>query len=261
MGTRITSQKRGRGSPRYRTPGHRYYGDVSYPVLAKSLGQVLYFEMDPGRHALLAEILLEDGKTTLAVIAAEGLKVGDKVLFRYEQTYTLPEVFEYDRTLVKTGCVLPLSMIADGCFAFNLESQPADGGRLGRSSGSNILVVGHDEETGLVTVKLDSKKLKVLDPRCRATIGIAAGGGRKEKPFKKAGYKRFAMRARDKVWPKASGTSMSAYDHPFGGKSFGKAKTVSHSTSPGRKVGLIAASRTGRRKGKRARATEGQQES
>ena len=96
-----------------------------------------------------------------------------------------------------------------------------------------------------------------MDPRCRATVGIAAGGGRTEKPFKKAGYKFYAVRMRATLWPHVRGTAMSAYDHPHGGRSFGKPTAVSRNAPPGRKVGLIAARRTGRRKGKRAKAGDG----
>ncbi len=82
---------------------------------------------------------------------------------------------------------------------------------------------------------------------------MAAGGGRLEKPFKKAGTHWHAVRARNKYYPVVRGTAMAAYDHPHGGKSFGKPTAVKRSTPPGRKVGQVAAKRTGRRKGKVAR--------
>lgn len=256
MGTHITTQKRGKGSQRYRTPGHRYYGHIAYSLLRDRMGQIVELIHDPGRRSLVARVLLDDGVTETDILAPEGLKVGDKIHFQYEDNYTKPEVFEYDTSIVTNGSVLPLSKIPDGTSIFNLEIAPADGGKLGRSGGAAILIVGRDEENGNVTVRLASKQLKVLDPRCRATIGVSACGGRTEKPFKKAGYKMYAMRARGQLWPKVRGTAMSAYDHPHGGKSFGKPTTVARGTSPGANVGLIAASRTGRRRGKRVKAGE-----
>ena len=255
MGTHLTTQKRGRGSQRYRAPGNKYYGPIRYKLLDNVTGQITALIHDPGRRAIVAEILLDDGKSTAEMIAPEGIRIGDKMFYRHIKTYVTPETFEYDHTLITNGSVLPLAMIPDGTTVFNLELDPNDGGKLGKTGGSGILIVGRDEDNGKVTVKLASKQLKVMDPRCRATIGIAAGGQRTEKPFMKAGYKMFAMRARGQVWPKVRGTAMSAYDHPHGGRSFGKSKTQARGTSPGRNVGLIAARRTGRRKGKRTRAS------
>jgi large subunit ribosomal protein L2 len=57
--------------------------------------------------------------------------------------------------------------------------------------------------------------------------------------------------ARHKLFPKVSGSAMNAVDHPFGNKRSlrkSKAKPVSRHAPPGRKVGYIAARRTGRRK-------------
>jgi large subunit ribosomal protein L2 len=51
-------------------------------------------------------------------------------------------------------------------------------------------------------------------------------------------------------YPRVSGVAMNAVDHPFGGgnrKHPGKPTTVSRNAPPGRKVGHIAARRTGKR--------------
>ncbi len=236
MGTAIRSQKRGHGGPSYQSPGHRFFIAVKYSHKAQEHGQVTAFVDDPAHSALLAEITLDDGKKTYA-IAAEGLAKGDDVEFG-------------QNAKVMLGSVLPLEKIPDGSPVFNLEMKPGDGGKLGRSSGSACYIVSHDEENGRVTIKTPSKKVKILEPNCLATIGVACGGGRLEKPFKKAGNKFHAMHARNKYYPIVRGAAMSAYDHPHGGKSLGKPSTVARSTPPGRKVGHIAARRTGRRKGK-----------
>ncbi len=73
---------------------------------------------------------------------------------------------------------------------------------------------------------------------------------RLEKPFLKAGNKWFKMKALNRYYPHVRGRAMSAYDHPYGGKTGGKPTMVSHGTPPGRKAGHIGARRTGRRKGK-----------
>ena len=102
------------------------------------------------------------------------------------------------------------------------------------------------------TVLLDKdrlKKLKRLNPRCRATIGVVAGGGRTEKPFVKAGKKFHKMRVRGTKYPRVRGVAMNACDHPFGGggrQHPGRPKSVARGAPPGRKVGAIASRRTGR---------------
>ena len=59
------------------------------------------------------------------------------------------------------------------------------------------------------------------------------------------------MKAKGKKYPKVCGISMNAVDHPFGGGSSthkGRPPQSSRHAPPGRKVGKIAPSRTGKRK-------------
>ena len=83
---------------------------------------------------------------------------------------------------------------------------------------------------------------------CRATIGSVAGSGRGEKPIAKAGKNFTVTGARPKIWPKVRGVAMNAVDHPHGSgrkQTIGINSTVSRNAPPGRKVGHIAAKRTG----------------
>merc|ERR1712221_28878 len=95
---------------------------------------------------------------------------------------------------------------------------------------------------------------KVLDSRCRGTIGIIAGGGRIDKPLLKAGRAYHKYKVKRNCWPKVRGVAMNPVEHPHGGgnhQHIGHPSTVKRTTSPGRKVGLIAARRTGRIRGTR----------
>ena len=79
-------------------------------------------------------------------------------------------------------------------------------------------------------------------------IGVAAGSGRSEKPFVRAGKKWFAMRARGRLYPKTAAVAMNAVDHPFGsgrGRHMGKPSVPPRNAPAGRKVGQIKARRTG----------------
>ena len=92
-----------------------------------------------------------------------------------------------------------------------------------------------------VVVQLPSKKKKTFHPDCRASIGIIAAGGKKEKPFLKAGKRFFAMKAKNKLWPKMSGSAQNAVDHPFGNKRSSrksKARPAPRNAPPGRKLKL-----------------------
>jgi len=83
-------------------------------------------------------------------------------------------------------------------------------------------------------------------------VGIVAGGGRIDKPMLKAGRNYHKYKAKRKSWPRVRGVAMNPVDHPFGGgnhQHIGKPSTVSRYAPPGRKVGLIAARRTGRIRG------------
>ena len=116
----------------------------------------------------------------------------------------------------------------------------------------NIGLLKLDAETEtMIKIKLPSNKEKAFLPTCRAAIGIAAGAGRLEKPFMKAGTKFFKMRARNKLYPKVCGISMNAVDHPFGGchsTHKGRPTLSPRSAPPGRKVGKIAPRRTGKKR-------------
>lgn len=238
MGTRIRQQKRGKGTPAFRSPGHRFLGDIRYSTPSEKTlkGRVVAFRHDPARDVLVAEILLQDGRKFYN-LAAEGLAVGDEI--------------EVGRNaLPSLGSITVLSNIPDGTPVFNVELKPGDGGKLSRSSGTSCFKLAEDEDSGLISVQLSSKEVRNFMPNCFATIGVASGGGRLEKPFLKAGSRRFKMKALNRYYPYVRGRAMSAYDHPYGGKTGGKPTTVAHGTPPGRKAGHIGARKTGRSKGK-----------
>jgi large subunit ribosomal protein L2 len=199
-------------------------------------GTVIDILDDPGRTGLLCQLLLEDGRK-IYNLAAEGLAVGQEVWFG-------------NNAPAKNGCVLPLEKIPDGTPIFNIEKVPQDGGKFARAAGTAAYIVAHNEINGRVSIRLSSRAVVELDPRSRATIGVVSGGGRLEKPIVKAGTAFYINHARNRLWPKVRGTAMSAYDHPHGGRSLGKSNTVARNTPPGRKVGSVAARRTGRRRGK-----------
>lgn len=232
MGKTITSVKRGKGSPTYTKPSHRFKG--ASQVLNRQEAQVIDIITSQAHSAPVLVLQYEDNSNSL-MVAPEGLRVGDTI--------------QIDGTELKNGNFMKLKDVAIGVDLFNIERVPGDGGKFVRSSGASAKVVAKTKKG--ITVKLPSKKLKTFHPDCRATIGVVAGGGRKEKPFFKAGRKFHAMKAKNVYWPITSATSMNAADHPFGNtRSLRKAKSrpAPANAPPGRKVGAIRPRKTGRGK-------------
>ena len=241
MGRRIITQRRGRGGPRYRVPGHRFEGGVNYPQGSKYAngisGQVVSIDKDPARTAPVAKILLEDYQE-IRLVAPEGMKVGQWVSIGAEAK-------------LEMGNVLPLGRIPEGTLVYNIELTPGDGGKVVRSSGGAAAIVSHDRDRGITFVRLPSKKTAEIPSKCLATIGVVAGGGRTEKPMVRAGQNFHRHKARNKLYPRVRGVAMNAQNHPHGGGSHGytgRPASVARNTPPGRKVGMIAPKRAGRLK-------------
>jgi large subunit ribosomal protein L2 len=237
MGKNLIQQRRGKGTATFRAPSFRYKGATSHNKLTKETlkGRILDIVSCPGHSAPLVQIEYENGEKTL-MIAPEGVRVGDRVRSGPESP-------------VRVGCILPLKNIPEGTPIYNIESNPGDGGKFVKSSGTAAKIVG---KTGAgISIKLPSNKQKIFNPECRACVGVIAGSGRTEKPFLKAGNRYYAKKAKNKIYPKVQGTSMNAVAHPFGGGSShikGRPTQASRNSPPGRKVGSISPRRSGHKR-------------
>ena len=240
MGKRIIAQRRGRGSPTFRAPSHKYKGNLEHVKVNKNetvAGVIKEIVHDPARSAPIASIMIEKGKQIEEkfVIVPEGVGEGDEMAYG-------------ESAAIKTGNTLPLRCIPEGITICNLEARPNDGGKFARASGNCATLLAHEQETRKTLVVMPSGKKKWLSSDCFATIGVVAGGGRTEKPFVKAGKKYHKMKARAAKYPTVRGVAMNPVDHPHGGgghQHVGKSKTPGRGAPPGRKVGSIAAKRTG----------------
>merc|ERR1719483_640196 len=148
--------------------------------------------------------------------------------------------------------LLPVGHMPEGTIVCNLEEKTGDRGKLARASGNYATVIAHNTDTKRTRVKLPSGNKKVIPSANRAMIGIVAGGGRIDKPMLKAGRAYHKYKAKRNSWPKTRGVAMTPVEHPHGGgnhQHVGKASTVKRGASAGKKVGLIAARRTGRIRG------------
>ncbi len=241
MGKRLIIQRRGRGTPTYRSASHRFKGKIAYRYyddVEKEgclVGKVADIMHDPGRSAPVALVKFENGEKQF-ILAPESIQIDDEIACGISAP-------------ISPGNSLPLGQIPEGTPVYNLERHPGDGGKFVRSSGTHASLITHD--VGKAVVELPSGELKAFNPQCRATIGVVAGGGRREKPFLKAGNKFYAAKAKGKKNVSVRGVAMNAVDHPHGGGNRqhpGRPTTVSRHAPPGRKVGSIAARRTGKRR-------------
>ncbi|MDP6845537.1 MAG: 50S ribosomal protein L2 [Candidatus Nanoarchaeia archaeon] len=238
MGKRLRQQRRGKGSI-HKTPSHRSLGRLSYP---SNSGEVLHGRIIDLTQSVMHNsplMVVEYTNGDLALMPAPfGVRVGQNI--------------SMGDTTLGNGNVMMLKDLPAGTMVFNLERVPGDGGKYVRTSGAAAQVVG--KEGNGIAVKLPSKKKIVLHERCFATVGTIAGAGRTNKPFVRAGNKFYAMKARGLKYPKVRGAAMNAVDHPHGGtrpKQMGMGKystTVPRNLPPGKKVGHIAARRTGKKK-------------
>jgi large subunit ribosomal protein L2 len=236
MGKRIRVQRRGKGTPTYRAKSFRRLGEVKLPPTPEEVTTAVVVDIlhDPGRSAPVARVRYSDGQERL-VLAPEGIKVGDKLSCGISAP-------------IKPGNTLSLAEVPEGTAIHNIEARPGDGGRFVRASGTSATLIAHD--VGQAMVQMPSGEIRAFDPRCRATIGVVAGGGRLDKPFVKAGKAYHAMLSRGKPYPRVRGVAMNVVDHPFGGgrgKHAGRPKTIGRGAPSGQKIGLIAARRTGKR--------------
>lgn len=222
MGKRIIAQRRGRGTPSYRFPKR---GKKIKVIYRNFDGEVTDIVKDRGRNSPVAKVKYSDGPENY-LIAPRGIQVGDRADF-----------------------VSPLSKVPIGAQVFGVESSPHSGPKICNAPGSFATLVSKTKKK--CTIKLPSKQTKELDPSCRASMGVPAGEGFKDKPWVKAGKKWVAMHRKGKLYPRTSGVAMNAIDHPLGGPTKpGKSTTVSRNAPPGRKVGSWGAKRTGKKKGK-----------
>ncbi len=238
MGKRIRAQRLGRGSSTFKASLRRKF-TVGYPseLIRKAerlVGYVRRLHHDPGRGAPVAEIALEDGRS-FQVVAVEGMFEG--------QLIQMGEGAE-----VKAGNIVPVGRVPEGTNVSMIELKPGDGGKLVRAAGTYATVMSQMGEKTILM--MPSKKMAEVSSKSLAMIGVVAGGGMEDKPFLKAGKRYHWMEAKHRPYPRTRGVAMVPVYHPFGGtrKKLGKPETVSRNAPPGRKVGLIAAKRTGRKK-------------
>jgi large subunit ribosomal protein L2 len=207
---RITTRHRGGGHKRrYRVIDFRRTKDG---VPAK----VAQIEYDPNRSARIALLHYVDGEKRY-ILSPQGLKVGDRL-----QSGPGADI--------RPGNALPLANIPVGTVVHAIELRPGGGAKMARSAGASVQIVA--KEGSLAQLRLPSGEMRMVDLRCRASVGAVGNPEHELVSLGKAGRKRWKG-----VRPTTRGVAMNPVDHPLGGGE-GKSSGGRHPTSPwGKKEG------------------------
>jgi large subunit ribosomal protein L2 len=157
---------------------------------------VIALEYDPNRTGFIALIEYAD-KTKQYIIAPQGLKVGDSVVFSAKAPLT-------------PGNRVMLKNVSVGTNVYNIELEPGRGGILVRSAGSSAQVLA--QEHGFTNLKMPSSEVRRVKDLCFATIGMVSNPENRFYRVGKAGLSRLKGRR-----PHVRGSAMNPVDHPHGG--------------------------------------------
>jgi large subunit ribosomal protein L2 len=171
---------------------------------------VAAIEYDPNRSSRIALLHYHDGEKRY-IIAPKNLQVGQVLVSGPEAD-------------IKVGNSLPLSNIPVGTIVHAVELRPGGGAKMGRSAGTSIQLLAKEGKTA--ALRLPSGEIRLVDARCRASIGAVGNEEHELINLGKAGRSRWAGRR-----PQTRGVAMNPVDHPLGGGE-GKSSGGRHPVDP-----------------------------
>ncbi|TDC56409.1 50S ribosomal protein L2 [Actinomadura sp. KC345] len=208
---RITTRHQGGGHKRaYRVIDFRRHDKDGVPA------KVAHIEYDPNRTARIALLHYVDGEKRY-ILAPRGLKQGDRV----ENGAGAD---------IKAGNCLPLRNIPTGTVVHAIELRPGGGAKIARSAGAGVQLLA--KEGKYATLRMPSGEMRMVDVRCRATVGEVGNAEQSNISWGKAGRMRWKGKR-----PTVRGVAMNPIDHPHGGGE-GKSSGGRHPVNPaGKKEG------------------------
>jgi len=202
----------GRITSRHIGGGHkRHYRKIDFKRNKDGIEtKVTSIQYDPNRSAFIALLTYKDGEKRY-ILCPNGLKIGD--------TLMSGEDIE-----IRVGNSMPLVKIPMGTFVHNIELKIGKGGQMARSAGTYAQLLA--KEGDYAHLKLPSGEVRLVNLRCRATIGQVGNLDHENRVIGKAGATRWSGKR-----PKVRGVAMNPIDHPMGGGE-GKSSGGRHPTSP-----------------------------
>ncbi|MGH3661878.1 MAG: 50S ribosomal protein L2 [Micromonosporaceae bacterium] len=202
---RITTRHRGGGHKRqYRLIDFRRHDKDGVPA------KVAHIEYDPNRTARLALLHYADGEKRY-ILCPKDLRQGDRVEAGA-------------RADIKPGSNLPLRNIPVGTTIHAVELRPGGGAKMARSAGSSIQLLA--KEGAYAHLRMPSGEIRLVDVRCRATVGEVGNAEQSNINWGKAGRMRWKGKR-----PSVRGVAMNPVDHPHGGGE-GKSSGGRHPVNP-----------------------------
>jgi large subunit ribosomal protein L2 len=179
--------------------GHRRkYRIIDYKRnLYDILGSVVEIQYDPNRSSNIALVAYSNGALSY-ILATEGLKKGDKVM-------------SSKRALIKLGNCIQLFRLTSGILINNLELYPEQGGQVARSAGTSAMLLRQFNDKYSV-IKLPSGVERLINNKCKCTLGVISNSENKLLKKSKAGNNRWLGKK-----PTVRGVAMNPIDHPHGG--------------------------------------------
>lgn len=178
--------------------------------------KVAHIEYDPNRTARIALLHYADGEKRY-IVAPRGLSQGDRVE-------------NGPGADIKPGNNLALRNIPVGTTIHAIELRPGGGAKFARSAGASVQLLA--KEGTMAHLRMPSGEIRLVDARCRATIGEVGNAEQSNINWGKA----YRMRWKG-VRPTVRGVAMNPVDHPHGGGE-GKTSGGRHPVSPwGQKEG------------------------
>jgi len=202
----------GRITTRHQGGGHkRQYRLIDFRRNKDGIpAKVATIEYDPNRSARIALLHYADGEKRY-ILAPQGLSVGDR----------LQSGAGVD---IRPGNALPLASIPVGTVVHAVELKPGAGAKMARSAGAGVQLLA--KEGGFATLRLPSGEIRMVDARCKASVGEVGNQEHELVSWGKAGRNRWRGKR-----PSVRGVAMNPVDHPLGGGE-GKSSGGRHPTSP-----------------------------
>jgi len=190
---RLTSRRRGGGHK-------QLYRILDFKRARLDIrARVQAIEYDPNRSALIALIAYTDGVKNY-ILAPKGLKIGDSII----------STAKCENNEYRPGDAFPLETIPPSTRVHAVELMPGRGAQLARSAGASLELVA--VENGNAQLRLPSGEIRLVNARCRATIGEVGNADHINESLGKAGRNRWLGRR-----PRVRGMAMNPVDHPNGG--------------------------------------------
>ena len=170
---RITSRRRGGGHKKlYRKIDFKR---DKYEIPAR----VQAIEYDPNRSANIALLAYADGEKRY-ILAPDGVSVGDTLLSSAEAADFQP------------GNNMALRAIPAASKVHAIELEPGRGAQIARSAGVAAQLIGIEGDRA--TLKMPSGEIRMVNARCRATLGEVGNSEHQRQTIGKAGRNRWLGR-------------------------------------------------------------------